>query len=88
MVPISFQGSFEDVISKTEGTRAVDWLDFLLYVVPTIVVPFIRNPPAQKAILSLIKGCALALQWELTDEKICEMESEFTKSIYLILSSS
>ncbi|KAI8639509.1 hypothetical protein BD408DRAFT_349757 [Parasitella parasitica] len=79
MVPISFQGSFEDVISKTEGTRAVDWLDFLLYFVPTIVVPFIRNPPAQKAILSLIKGCALALQWELTDEKYLILFSHFKR---------
>lgn len=73
-IPTSFQGSFKNIISKTDGTRAVDWLDFLLYIVPTLVVPYLRTAAAKKAVLSLVKGCALALQWSLTEEKINEMQ--------------
>ena len=72
-IPTSFQGSFDNVFAKTEGTRAVDWLDFLLYIVPTLVVPYLPNRTVQKAVLSLVKGCSLALQWELTEELIDEM---------------
>lgn len=73
-IPTSFQGSFDNVIVKTEGTRAVDWLDFLLYIVPTLVVPFLKTRAAQQAILALVKGCSLALQWNLTEELITEMD--------------
>lgn len=73
-VPTSFQGSFDNVIAKTDGTRAVDWLDFLLYIVPTIIVPYLPNSSVKKALLSLVKGCALALQWTLTESLLDEME--------------
>lgn len=72
-IPTSFQGSFDNIMAKTEGTRAVDWLDFLLYIVPTLVVPYLPNRTVQKAVLSLVKGCALALQWDLTEELIREL---------------
>ncbi|OAD67250.1 C2H2-type zinc finger transcription factor [Phycomyces blakesleeanus NRRL 1555(-)] len=61
-IPVSFQGSFDNVFSKIDGTRAVDWLDFLLYIVPTLVIPFLSNRAVKTAVLSLVKGCALALQ--------------------------
>ena len=73
-IPTSFQGSFDNVVLKTEGTRAVDWLDSLLYVVPTIVVPSLQSEECRKAVLALVRGCAIALQWELTNELIDEME--------------
>lgn len=73
-IPTSFQGSFDNIFAKTEGTRAVDWLDFLLYVVPTLVVPFLKNDSSlRKAVLSLVRGCALAMQWNLTQRTVLEM---------------
>lgn len=69
-IPVSFQGSFYNVMEKTEGTRAVDWLDFLLYVFPTLVVPYLPNNAAKDATLSLIKGCGLSLQWDITTQQI------------------
>lgn len=59
---------------KKDGVRAVDWLDFLLYVVPTLVVPYLPSTSAKKALLALVKGCALALQWRLTEDLLREME--------------
>ncbi|OAD68523.1 hypothetical protein PHYBLDRAFT_172950 [Phycomyces blakesleeanus NRRL 1555(-)] len=76
-IPVSFQGSFDNVFSKIDGTRAVDWLDFLLYIVPTLVVPFLSNRAVKTAVLSLVKGCALALQWTLTSELLDEMDVVF-----------
>lgn len=73
-IPTSFQGSFDNVIDKIDGTRAVDWMDFLLYIVPTIVVPYLPNTAVKKAVLALVKGCALALQWQLTESLIDEMQ--------------
>ncbi|OAD81297.1 hypothetical protein PHYBLDRAFT_161912 [Phycomyces blakesleeanus NRRL 1555(-)] len=59
------------------GTCAVDWLDFLLYIVPTLVMPYLPNRAVKTALLSLMNGCALALQWTLTSELLDEMELYF-----------
>ena len=74
-IPVSFQGSFYNVLEKTEGTRAVDWLDFLLYIVPTLVVPYLPTVGSKKATLSLIKGCALSLQWNISTLQIEEIKT-------------
>ncbi|OAD69424.1 hypothetical protein PHYBLDRAFT_172669 [Phycomyces blakesleeanus NRRL 1555(-)] len=76
-IPTLFQGSFDNIFAKIDDTRAVDWLDFLLYLVPTLVVPYLPNRAVKTALLSLVKGCALALQWTLTSELLDEMESYF-----------
>ena len=73
-IPVSFQGSWDNLIVKTDGARAVDFLDFLLFVIPTLIVPLFRNTSARRALLSLVKGCAIALQWELDESMIKEME--------------
>ncbi|OAD74319.1 C2H2-type zinc finger transcription factor [Phycomyces blakesleeanus NRRL 1555(-)] len=78
-IPTSFQGSFDNVFAKIDGTRTVDWLDFLLYLVPTLVVPYLPNRAVKTALLSLMKGCALALQWTLTSELLDEMQSTGTR---------
>lgn len=72
-IPVSFQGSFDNFIGNTEGVRAVDWQDFLLYIVPTLVVPLISSRSCQKALLALVRGCALALQWNLDKDMLVEM---------------
>ncbi|OAD67121.1 hypothetical protein PHYBLDRAFT_174505 [Phycomyces blakesleeanus NRRL 1555(-)] len=66
---------FDNVFAKIDGTCAVDWLDFLLYLVPTLVVSYLPNRAVKTALLSLVKGCALALQWTLTSELLDEIES-------------
>ncbi|GAA5804830.1 hypothetical protein HPULCUR_010338 [Helicostylum pulchrum] len=76
-IPTSFQGSFDNVIEKTDGTRHVDWLDILLSCIHTIVVPYIEDAATKKALLSLVKGCALSLQWNLTEHMLNEIQSHF-----------
>ncbi|KAI7873167.1 uncharacterized protein EV154DRAFT_556372 [Mucor mucedo] len=43
-------------IARTDGSRAVDWLNFLLYVVPTLIIPQLPTQSSKTAILSLVKG--------------------------------
>lgn len=73
-IPVSFQGSWDNLIEKTDGARAIDFLDFLLYVVPTLLVPLFPRTAVRKALIMLSRGCAIALQWELTGPLIQEME--------------
>ena len=50
-IPISFQGSWDNLIGKVDGARAIDFLDFLLYVVPTLIVPLFSKVAVRKALL-------------------------------------
>lgn len=73
-IPVLFQGSWDNIIDRIDGTRAIDYIDFLLYVVPTLLVPLLTKSVTRKALLALIKGCAISLQWNLNEELIVEME--------------
>ena len=74
-IPTSFQGSWDDIFAKVDGTRAVDWLDFLLHAVPTVVAPFIQRQDARDALLGLVRACNLSLQWRITDQMLREMST-------------
>lgn len=69
-VSVSFCSKWVDPIKNTGGNRAVDYLNFLFYVVPTCFVPYLRNEDAKSALLKLVKGCALSLQWGISNDDI------------------
>ncbi|KAI9327116.1 hypothetical protein BD770DRAFT_334516 [Pilaira anomala] len=73
-IPVSFQGSWDNLVKKIDGARAVDFLDFLLYVVPTLIVPLFTKVEVRRALLFLVRGCAIGLQWETNESLIQEME--------------
>ncbi|KAI8980340.1 hypothetical protein BDB01DRAFT_725312 [Pilobolus umbonatus] len=76
-IPTSFQGSWDDIIQKSSHTRMVDYIDFLLYIIPTLICPIIPNTAARDALYLLSKGCSLALQWRITSYDLVEMERCF-----------
>ncbi|KAG1456672.1 hypothetical protein G6F56_006779 [Rhizopus delemar] len=76
-IPTSFQGSWNNIFVKVDGTRAVDWLDFLLHAVPTDVAPFIQRQDARDALLGLVPACNLSLQWQITNQMLREMSAKF-----------
>ncbi|OAD72708.1 hypothetical protein PHYBLDRAFT_168970 [Phycomyces blakesleeanus NRRL 1555(-)] len=91
----SFQGSFDNVFVKINSTRAVDWLDFLLYLVLTLVVPYLPNRAAKTALLSLVKDTSSTGACFYTNKSriiSCLMvfsdQCNITWSIYPISSSS
>ena len=61
--------------------RAVDWISFLLYVVPTLVCDMFeiklgldQSNEVVDALVALVTGCSLALSWEITDDDIVNMK--------------
>lgn len=69
-IPASFEGNWE----RAKGhNRAVDWLDFLLYILPTIVIQHLKHTEAKDALMNLVYGCSIALQWSVSKLDINKM---------------
>ncbi|KAJ1909699.1 hypothetical protein H4219_006360, partial [Mycoemilia scoparia] len=78
-MPTSFYG-LEKKIDKQAGyLRAVDWVDFLLYIVPTIVAELIDDPDDVKALISLVNACSKIESWTISEQEISEVEIHINK---------
>ncbi|KAL0582431.1 hypothetical protein ABG067_007716, partial [Albugo candida] len=73
-VPPYMSGSYLEVSS---GTRACDWEDVLLRVLPSTIIPLVVCREARIALESLIVACSIALQWFITEEQLDKMDSMF-----------
>ncbi|OAD78038.1 hypothetical protein PHYBLDRAFT_164919 [Phycomyces blakesleeanus NRRL 1555(-)] len=61
---------FSSIEEKKSGYfRAVDWADFFLFVVPTLVAERVHDQVAWNALLGLVKACSLLMSWELSAEE-------------------
>ena len=56
-----FQGSWSSI--NRGFYNEIDWLDTFLYVLSSMVLWRLEDGAAKKALMDLINGCALALQW-------------------------
>ena len=70
-VPQIFEGSFHASFGRY---RAVDWQNFLCVIVPNIILPYLVEYEAKKALMCLINGCNLALRRILKEEDVRKME--------------
>lgn len=68
-LPEGFRGCWKDMFSSVRY-RAVDWLDFLIYVVPTLVLDNLVDDQARAAVKALVTACTLTLQWCITEEDV------------------
>lgn len=69
-IPSAFEGTWS---SSVGISRAVDYLDFLLYIVPTIMIPLIKNDHCKSVLMNLVDGCSIALQWRISAADIVKM---------------
>ncbi|SAM04410.1 hypothetical protein [Absidia glauca] len=69
-IPLSFFNGNWDNIEKHQAARAVDWMDFLLFVVPTLIIPSLHYPEAREKLKNLIISIHLCLRWELSTSDI------------------
>ena len=69
--PAAFNYSFD---KRTGYYRAVDWQDFLLYIVPTLVVPHLVHRGARKALMSLVNAVSISLQREISSQDLEDMD--------------
>ncbi|KAI8093610.1 uncharacterized protein BX664DRAFT_111023 [Halteromyces radiatus] len=58
-----FGGNWNDIIAR-KG-RAMDWMDFLLFVVPTLILSHILDKKAQEVTHDMLLACHLCLRWEV-----------------------
>ena len=53
--------------------RAVDWQQYLLYIVPTMVIPHLKHVEARNGLMALVNACSIALQKEITQNELTDM---------------
>ncbi|KAI8638449.1 hypothetical protein BD408DRAFT_24452 [Parasitella parasitica] len=77
----TFLSSLKDptlILFRKQGElELVDLGDFLLYLVPTLIVPKLRSLDAQQAMLKLVRGCAISLKWDISSSDLDEMDACF-----------
>jgi hypothetical protein len=73
-VPTTFASKWENPVVKSGGKRSVDWIDILLYIIPTLFVPELKQESSRKPVLALVNAAALSLKWELHHEDLTQME--------------
>ncbi|KAI8335340.1 hypothetical protein BC941DRAFT_326308, partial [Chlamydoabsidia padenii] len=76
-IPSSFSGNWTDIKKHHSYFRAVDWLDFLLYVFPTLVIPNIINNEAREACKHLATGLLLASKWSIKKDDLTLISKSF-----------
>ncbi|OAD79471.1 hypothetical protein PHYBLDRAFT_162541 [Phycomyces blakesleeanus NRRL 1555(-)] len=69
-------GTAMDVYKNPGSFKAVDWADFLLFVVPTLVAERIGDATAWNALLGLVQACNLLMSWELSAEEQTSIKSK------------
>ena len=68
--PAAFDYSFD---SRTGYYRAVDWQQFLLYIVPTMVIPNLQFEEARVALMNLVNAVSIALQKSISTQDMADM---------------
>jgi hypothetical protein len=68
-----FNGNWKNIIQRSG--RAIDWLDFILYIVPTLLIPKIDNDSslrrdAKECLYDLVIACHLLQKWCVTKEDV------------------
>jgi hypothetical protein len=75
-IPASFfHGNWQDIDAYSGSARAVDWMDFLLFVVPTLIVPSLDYSEAREIINNLIISIHYCLSWKITDSDLSFVET-------------
>ncbi|KAI9488089.1 hypothetical protein BDB00DRAFT_849943 [Zychaea mexicana] len=75
-----FEGSFSNVDKKGKFMRAVDWVVFMQFVLPTLVFEQLvstygADSSQVVAIMSYVIGCSLALRWEIDQDDLDRIRS-------------
>gem|GEM_PF-6505766 len=85
--PLIFEGNFMDVFSKGGTARGVDWLVFLKYFVPTVLIDHVDlchldptvSEAAKEALRTISLICSVCLQQDISESEIQKLEELITK---------
>jgi hypothetical protein len=75
-IPTHFNGNWRGVDFSRPASlfRSVDWIETFLYCAPCIISPRFKKRETTIKVNKLIRGCLLAVQWELSTEDLEEIE--------------
>lgn len=76
-VPVIFNSKWVDPVKNSGGNRSVDYLNFLLYQLPTCFVPNLSCKRTQVPLLNLIKACQLCSEWSILSQDLELIETYF-----------
>lgn len=84
-IPTDFNGSFKGMSSDNVRSlyRSVDWIAWLIYVVPTIIAPLFSDKSTRLAFISLCRGIKISLQWSITSVEVREIE-RYSKNCFQV----
>ena len=68
--PSSFSGSCGDIEQKAGFFRAVDWIHFARFFLPTIVLEYVSNPVARRALYHLSNIYAIAFSRRIIQKDV------------------
>jgi hypothetical protein len=74
-IPVGhFDGNWDDIV-KYPNARAVDWMNFLLFVVPTLISPSLYYSYTREIVNNLLIAMHLCLSWKVDQEDIVFIQS-------------
>ncbi|OAD71971.1 hypothetical protein PHYBLDRAFT_146954 [Phycomyces blakesleeanus NRRL 1555(-)] len=73
-IPANFTGMWRSLKEFNGKRKAVDWIDFLLFVVPMIVINHFVFDHTKAAVMNLVTAYRIAQQWRTTAANIQEAE--------------
>ena len=72
---VTFPTAFDHSFDRRKGYyRAVDWRQFLLYIVPTMIVPRLLHAETQKALMKLVYAVSISLQKSISERELTDMK--------------
>ncbi|KAG2209274.1 hypothetical protein INT47_005566 [Mucor saturninus] len=78
-IPADFSGSFAGVNLDNVRSiyRSVDWIAWLVHVIPTIVAPLFHTREATTGFIALSRNIQLSFQWSISESEVKEIERCF-----------
>jgi hypothetical protein len=74
LIPASYEGKWEDVTTSIVSMRAIDYLDWVLFCLSSIIIPFFEDrPETAKMLMKFVRAITLMMEWHLTTPLIDEI---------------
>ncbi|SAM08341.1 hypothetical protein [Absidia glauca] len=78
-IPVGhFDGNWDDIV-KYPNARAVDWINFVLFVVPTLLAPSLYYDNTREILSNLIIAMHLCLSWKVDQEDRIFIKSSISR---------
>ncbi|OAD70942.1 hypothetical protein PHYBLDRAFT_171014 [Phycomyces blakesleeanus NRRL 1555(-)] len=74
-IPMAFTGTWRSMKESNGKRKTINWMDFLLFIVPTMVINHLCFADAKQAVRDLVLACFIVQQWSITTSDIVAVEA-------------